>query len=380
MTVEPGTGLVRAMVGGKDFSKSQFNRATQALRSPGSTFKLFVYLAALKAGMKPEDTMLDAKRCFAGYCPKNFGDRYLGRVSLATALQNSLNIVAVSLLQQVGFDKVIATAQSLGITRELGRFYPMALGAYEQTVLDMTTAYAAVINRGVFVPATPFEEISGPNGELLWSRRIDGDKGRRAVDSTIADAMVWMLQRVVSGGTGGAASLRNRPVAGKTGTSEGARDLWFIGGIPQLTTGIWLGYDNNRKTGATAAPPPRPGAATWRWWSRTCRCVSSRPSRCSPEPSSPPSQPNPQPSLGGPATCPPPAKTARSRSRHSSRHRGIASRTCRPCPICRRSRPRACRPGAVNRERARNPHRHGPPHAGRHRLQPSPLRWHRRRR
>ncbi|MBC1262015.1 PBP1A family penicillin-binding protein [Synechococcus sp. BSF8S] len=259
VTVEPGTGLVRAMVGGKDFGKSQFNRATQALRSPGSTFKLFVYLAALKAGMKPETTILDAKRCFAGYCPKNFGDRYLGRVSLATALQNSLNIVAVSLLQQVGFDKVIATAQSLGITRELGRFYPMALGAYEQTVLDMTTAYAAVINRGVFVPATPFEEISGPNGELLWSRRIDGDKGRRAVDSNIADAMVWMLQRVVTGGTGGAASLRNRPVAGKTGTSEGARDLWFIGGIPQLTTGIWLGYDNNRKTKSDSGS----AAAAW---------------------------------------------------------------------------------------------------------------------
>ncbi|CAK6699504.1 PBP1A family penicillin-binding protein [Synechococcus sp. CBW1107] len=259
VTVEPGTGLVRAMVGGKDFNKSQFNRATQALRSPGSTFKLFVYLSALKAGMKPEDTVVDAKRCFAGYCPKNFGDRYLGRVSLATALQNSLNTVAVSLLQQVGFDKVIATAQSLGITRELGRFYPMALGAYEQTVLDMTTAYAAVINRGVFVAATPFEEINGPNGELLWSRRVDGDKGRRAVDSTIADAMVWMLQRVVSGGTGGAASLPGRPVAGKTGTSEGARDLWFIGGIPQLTTGIWLGYDNNRKTGSDSGS----AAAAW---------------------------------------------------------------------------------------------------------------------
>ncbi len=259
VTVEPGTGLVRAMVGGKDFNKSQFNRATQALRSPGSTFKLFVYLSALKAGMKPEDTVVDAKRCFAGYCPKNFGDRYLGRVSLATALQNSLNTVAVSLLQQVGFDKVIATAQSLGITRELGRFYPMALGAYEQTVLDMTTAYAAVINRGVFVSATPFEEISGPNGELLWNRRVDGDKGRRAVDSPIADAMVWMLQQVVNGGTGGAASLPGRPVAGKTGTSEGARDLWFIGGIPQLTTGIWLGYDNNSKTGSDSGS----AAAAW---------------------------------------------------------------------------------------------------------------------
>ena len=259
VTIETGTGLVRAMVGGKDYETSQFNRATQALRSPGSTFKLFVYLAALKEGMRPETTILDAKRCFGGYCPKNFGDRYLGRVSMATALQNSLNIVAVALGQMVGLDKVIATAQSLGITRELGRFYPMVLGAYEQTVLDMTAAYAGVVNRGVFVPPTPFEEISGPNGELLWSRRLQGERGRRAVDSDIADAMVWMLQGVVRGGTGGAASLADRPVAGKTGTSEGARDLWFIGSIPQLTTGIWLGYDNNRKTGSDS------GAAAAAW-------------------------------------------------------------------------------------------------------------------
>ncbi len=259
VTIEPGTGLVRALVGGKDFGKSQFNRATQALRSPGSTFKLFVYLTALKEGMKPEDPVLDAPRCFAGYCPKNFGNRYMGTVSLATALQNSLNTVAVGLLQKLGFDKVIATAQSLGITRELGRFYPMAIGAYEQTVLDMTAAYAGVVNRGIFVAPTPFEEINGPNGELLWSRRVDGDRGRRAVDSDIADAMVWMLQQVVNGGTGAAAALPNRPVAGKTGTSEGARDLWFIGSIPQLTTGIWLGYDNNRQSGSNS------GAAAWAW-------------------------------------------------------------------------------------------------------------------
>jgi len=259
VTVEPGTGLVRALVGGKDYNKSQFNRATQALRSPGSTFKLFVYLAALKEGMRPETVLDDTKRCFAGYCPKNFGDRYRGKVPMATALQSSLNVVAVSLLQQVGFDKVIAMAKSLGITRELGRFYPMALGAYEQTVLDMTAAYAAVINRGVFVPPTPFEEISGPDGDLLWSRRLQLDRGRRVVDSDIADAMVWMLQRVVTGGTGGAAAISGRPVAGKTGTSEGARDLWFVGSIPQLTTGIWLGFDNNRKTSSDS------GAAAAAW-------------------------------------------------------------------------------------------------------------------
>jgi penicillin-binding protein 1A len=253
VSMEPGTGLVRSMVGGKDFDKSQFNRAAQALRSPGSTFKLFVYLTALKEGMKPEDAINDRQVCYAGYCPKNFGNRYMGTVPLWVALQNSLNTVAVSLLKQIGFDKVIATAKSLGITRELGRFYPLAVGATEQTVLDMTAAYAAIFNRGVYVTPTPFEEILGPNGELLWSRRVDGDRGRRAVPSDIADAMLWMLQQVVKGGTGYGAVPPNRPAAGKTGTSEGGRDLWFIGGVPQLVTGLWLGYDNNKETKSTSA-------------------------------------------------------------------------------------------------------------------------------
>ena len=253
VTMEPGTGLVRAMVGGKDFNASQFNRAAQALRSPGSTFKLFVYLTALKEGMKPETIVNAANRCFGGYCPKNFGGRTAGALPMWVALQNSLNTVAVALLQQVGFDRVIATAKSLGIHRELGRFYPLAVGATEQTVLDMTAAYAAVFNRGVYVSPTPFEEILGPNGDLLWSRRVDGDRGRRAVPSDIADAMLWMLQQVVNGGTGGGAAMPGRPVAGKTGTSEGGRDLWFIGGVPQLTSGLWLGYDNNRGTNSTSA-------------------------------------------------------------------------------------------------------------------------------
>ena len=253
VSMEPGTGLVRTMVGGKDFNKSQFNRASQALRSPGSTFKLFVYLTALKEGMRPEDKVNDKKQCFGGYCPRNFGNKYRGVVPMWVALQQSLNTVSVSLLKQLGFDKVIATAKSLGITRELGRFYPLAVGATEQTVLDMTAAYAAIFNRGVYTTPTPFEEILGPNGELLWSRRVDGDRGRRAVPSDIADAMLWMLQQVVKGGTGYGAVPPNRPAAGKTGTSEGGRDLWFIGGVPQLVTGLWLGYDNNKETKSTSA-------------------------------------------------------------------------------------------------------------------------------
>ena len=256
--MEPGTGLVRVMVGGKSFSSSQFNRATQALRSPGSTFKLFPYAAAIDAGVKPEDIFMDAPRCWSGYCPKNFRNKYYGKISLAEALKKSLNTVAVQLQDKVGFDAVITTANRLGIgnQRPLGRYYPLAIGAYEQTVLDMTTAYAAVANRGVYVKPMAFEEIRGPEGNVLWSRRVDGDKGRRAMDSDVADAMNWMLQRVVTGGTGAAARLDDRPVAGKTGTSEGARDLWFIGSIPQLTTAVWFGYDNNAETKSNSGKQP----------------------------------------------------------------------------------------------------------------------------
>ena len=261
VSIEPGTGLVRVMVGGKSFSSSQFNRATQALRSPGSTFKLFPYTAAIAAGVKPDDIFMDAPRCWSGYCPKNFGNKYFGKISLAEALKNSLNTVAVQLQDKVGFDAIISTANQLGIgnQRPLGKYYPMAIGAYEQTVLDMTTAYAAVANRGVYIKPMALEEIRGPEGNVLWSRRVDGEKGRRAIDSDVADAMNWMLQRVVTGGTGVAARLDDRPVAGKTGTSEGARDLWFIGSIPQLTTAVWFGYDNNAETKSTS------GEAAWAW-------------------------------------------------------------------------------------------------------------------
>ena len=261
VSIDPGNGLVRVMVGGKDFSKSQFNRTILALRSPGSTFKLFPYAAAIDRGMKPETKVFDAKRCWNGYCPKNFGNKYYGNISLADALKNSLNTVAVQLQDIVGFDAVIEVANNfnIGTERPLGKYYPMAIGAYEQTILDMTAAYAGMANRGVFFTPSPFEEIRGPKNELLWSRRLSDNRGKRAIDSDVADTMNWMLQRVVTGGTGIAAKLDDRQVAGKTGTSENTRDLWFIGSIPQLTTGVWFGYDDDRATKSTS------GEAAWAW-------------------------------------------------------------------------------------------------------------------
>ena len=261
VAMEPGTGLVRAMVGGKDWNKSQFNRATQALRSPGSTFKLFTYSAAIKYGMRPEDKISARERCYQeGWPPKRFCiPGTTGSITLLQAITGSINPAAVATAEKVGFPRVIGVARDLGITGEIGNYPAMVLGSNEKTMLEMVAAYAAINNRGVWVKPMPFEEIYGPDGELLWSRRVDGPKAKRALSSDVADAVMWMLQNVVRQGTGYAAALPGRPVAGKTGTAEGARDLWFIGSIPQLTTAVWLGYDENFKTGSSSAQ----AAATW---------------------------------------------------------------------------------------------------------------------
>lgn len=260
VAMEPGTGLVRALVGGKDFNRSQFNRAVQALRSPGSTFKLFAYTAALEAGMKPEDTVDDKTRCYKeGWPPQQFCIQGAGRMSLAQAFARSRNAASIMVAEKVAYPRVVDVARRLGITGTVGEYPAMVLGSNEKTMLEMTAAFAAINNRGIYVEPTPFEEILGPDGQLLYSRRTDGKPPKRAVSSDVADAMTWMLQQVVSGGTGTGAGLADRPAAGKTGTAEGARDLWFVGSIPQLTTAVWFGYDENRKTGSSSAQ----AAAAW---------------------------------------------------------------------------------------------------------------------
>ena len=260
VAMDPVTSQVRVMVGGQSFYDSQFNRATQALRSPGSTFKLFVYTAALREGLNPSTVFIDQPTCFGEYCPGNFGNKHFGPITMKTALSRSVNTVAVQAMARIGADPVIATAQALGLQGEMGRYWPLALGAYEQTLLDMTTAYAAVNNRGVYVTPTPFLSITGPDGEELWNSERDGPPGRRVLNAPVADTMMWMLQEVVRSGTGVAAQLPDqRPVAGKTGTSQRNRDLWFIGSIPQLTTGVWYGYDDERDTRQAS------GEAAWTW-------------------------------------------------------------------------------------------------------------------
>ncbi|WP_269622460.1 transglycosylase domain-containing protein [Prochlorococcus marinus] len=261
VAIEPNTGLIRVLVGGKNFYQNQFNRATQALRSPGSTFKIFTYAAAINEGYKPEDVLFDTPRCWYGYCPKNFGGKYYGEISLIKALANSLNTVAVDLLSKVGFKKVISIANSFGIgqDRVLGRYYSLAIGANEETVLNMTAAYAGFTNRGRYIKPSPIKEIKSSNNKILWSQEINIKKSTIAIPIKVADTINWMLRKVVTEGSGVAASLKDREVAGKTGTSEGNRDLWFIGSIPQLSTGVWFGKDNNEIIDGTS------GDAAYAW-------------------------------------------------------------------------------------------------------------------
>ncbi len=260
VSIQPNTGLIKVLVGGKNFQANQFNRATQALRSPGSTFKLFTYAAAIQNGLSPTEKLIDKPRCWKDYCPKNFGDKYFGEITIEDSFIHSSNIVAVELLEIVGFEEVISMANKLGIgiNRKIGKYYPLAIGAYEETVLNMTAAYAGLANRGVYIEPSPVEEIRGPNNALIWSH-LNSRKERIALSKNTADIVNKMLQKAVSDGTGIAASMVSRQVTGKTGTSEGARDIWFIGSIPHLTTGIWFGYDDSRETSNSS------GTAAWAW-------------------------------------------------------------------------------------------------------------------
>ncbi|MEB3162798.1 MAG: PBP1A family penicillin-binding protein [Prochlorothrix sp.] len=244
--IEPQTGAIKVMVGGADFESSQFNRVTQAQRQPGSTFKTFVYTAAIAAGFSPDKTYVDAPFTIEGYKPKNYGGTFRGTVSIVDALVSSINIVSLKTLLDVGFEPVIETAHKMGLESEMKDTYSLALGAWEMNLLEMTSAYGTLANEGVHVAPHGIARILTNDGRVLYD--VSQEPSERAVDAGTANIVTWMLQQVVSRGTGGNASLPDRPVAGKTGTSESARDLWFIGYIPQLAAGVWLGNDDNSPT------------------------------------------------------------------------------------------------------------------------------------
>jgi penicillin-binding protein 1A len=236
-------GGVRAMVGGRDYAASQFNRATQAKRQPGSAFKLFVYLAAFENGLVPETQMMDVPISIAGWAPANYEDRYFGEVSLREAFARSLNSVAVQVQERTGRARVVKAARRLGIVSDLLDSPSLALGTSEVTLLELTAAYAAFDNLGRGVLPHAILEIRDSGGEVLYRRAGSGLD--RVVQPQQVGQMLDLMQAVVDHGTGKGASP-GRPAAGKTGTSQDFRDAWFVGFTAELVTGVWLGNDDNR--------------------------------------------------------------------------------------------------------------------------------------
>lgn len=260
VAIDPRTGEVKAMVGGRDYNNEaangQFNRVTQAKRQPGSTFKPFVYATAIAAGFSPYKTYKDAPYIVDGYEPKNYSEGYRGNVSMLNALTYSINIPAVRALIEVGWNPVIKLSQSMGIESELKPTYSLALGASEVTVLELTSAYGTIANQGKHVPVHGIKRILDRNGKVLYRAKTEG---KQVLDRDSANIMTWMMQNVVRAGTATAAQI-GRPVAGKTGTSDDYRDLWFVGYIPQLVAGVWLGNDDNTSTQGASST----AAAFWR--------------------------------------------------------------------------------------------------------------------
>lgn len=255
VSIDPRNGEIKAMVGGKNFQVNQFNRVTQAQRQPGSTFKGFVYAAAISSGMSPYKSYIDAPFIVEGYEPLNYDRNYRGWMTASSALISSINTIAVKVLIDVGFDPTIKLARNMGIKSKLKPTYSLALGSNEVNLLELTSAYGTLATQGTHIETHGIRRILNRSGEAIYTSKY---QPKRVLDPGSAAIMTWMLKSVVQSGTGRAAQL-NRPVAGKTGTSDEARDLWFIGYIPQMVTGVWLGNDNNEPTWGSSST----AAYTW---------------------------------------------------------------------------------------------------------------------
>jgi penicillin-binding protein 1A len=239
-------GAVRAMVGGKDYVSSIYNRATQAQRQPGSAFKLFVYLSALESGMKPTDTIVDEPVTIDGWSPRNSTRTNLGPVTLREAFSRSINTISAKIGAQVGFSTIADMARRFGITSQISTYPSMVLGTSDVRLLDMTRAFASVANKGVAVTPYGIRRVVTADGRILYQR--ESDEERVLVAPWVAAEMTDLLQSAVLSGTGRAAQI-GRPVAGKTGTTSSNKDGWFIGFSSGLTTGVWMGRDDARTVG-----------------------------------------------------------------------------------------------------------------------------------
>ena len=262
-------GAVRAMVGGKDYVASIYNRATQAERQPGSAFKLFVYLAALEAGHKVDDVVVDEPVSINGWSPRNSSGRNSGEMTLRTAFAYSINTVAAKLGQEVGFTTVASMARRFGITTPINTQPAMVLGTSNVRLIDMTRAFASVSQKGVAVTPYGITRVTA-NGNVIYQHEVD--TSHVLVAPYVAAQMTDLLQTAVNTGTGRAAQI-GRPVAGKTGTTTSNKDGWFLGFSSGLTTGVWMGRDDARMVpglqGGTA--PARAFAAFMR------KAVANRP-------------------------------------------------------------------------------------------------------
>jgi len=259
--IDNATGEIRAMVGGRDFNESKFNRATQALRQVGSSFKPYVYTAAIDEGAKPDDTILDAPITFqtasGPYTPHNYDDKFEGTITLRRALAQSRNIPALKLADQVGIRTVIDYAHRFGITSNIPAYLPVALGSAEVTLFEQTAAFSVFPNDGVRITPRYITKVTDYEGRVLEE---DFPDVKDVVSSRTARIMTSMLEGVVQHGTAVSAASMKYPLGGKTGTTNDFTDAWFVGFSPSITTGVWIGFDEkkslgNKESGARAALP-----------------------------------------------------------------------------------------------------------------------------
>jgi penicillin-binding protein 1A len=246
MVVMDNAGAVLALLGGKSYEKSQYNRATKAERQPGSAFKAFVYLTAFEHGFKPSSIEVDEPVKIGNWSPENYKHKYLGQVSLEQAFAQSINTVAAKLAVNVGPAQVAETAQRLGIASPLGHDASLALGTSEVTPLEMTAAFVPFANGGNAVAPYVVKRIATRDGKVLYERK--GDGLGQVVAPDVLGEMNQLFRAVVHQGTGTKAQFGNWDIGGKTGTSQDYRDAWFVGFTPYLTAAVWLGNDDNSPT------------------------------------------------------------------------------------------------------------------------------------
>ncbi|HLH37394.1 MAG TPA: PBP1A family penicillin-binding protein [Alloacidobacterium sp.] len=257
LALDNATGDVLAMVGGRDFNMSQFNRATQAERQTGSSFKPYVYTAAIEQGATPEEKILDAPTSFGSYTPHNYEGNYLGKITLLKAFADSRNIPALKLADHVGMRKVIDVAHQFGITANIPAYLPVALGSVEVTLEQQVAAYAAFPNDGIRIAPRLIRRVTTADGAPLLE---ETPEVREATSTKVARTMMTLLREVTRSGTAKDAAVLNHPIGGKTGTTSDFTDAWFIGFSPSTTCGVWVGYDSRQslgdnETGAKAALP-----------------------------------------------------------------------------------------------------------------------------